>query len=236
MVCYVRNGSKGVIVKAVQVKLNSLGYYKGKIDSSSGPVTVQAIKNYQKNKRLVVDGCVGPITWKSLFGVDYPNTVKKVTYNSDKDPFLKSLAAAIGGRFNTLTECYNLIRKNESYANYQLDQKAQAQAVASLAKNTGLNCVDYSQIMAAVCDKLNNVAKKGYTYRYVRTYCSVSKTGHVYLEAKGAELGTKLVAVDAAAGASAGSKYKIGNAWCMNYPDKIYNQEYLKLDDGRSKK
>ncbi|MDP1553711.1 MAG: peptidoglycan-binding protein [Methanobacteriaceae archaeon] len=84
MVCYVRNGSKGVMVKAVQVKLNSLGYYKGKIDSSSGPVTVQAIKNYQKNKRLVVDGCVGPITWKSLFGVDYPNTVKKTATGTTK--------------------------------------------------------------------------------------------------------------------------------------------------------
>ena len=164
------------------------------------------------------------------------NAVKKVSYNSDKDPFRKSLAAAIGGKFNTLTGCYNLIRKNESYANYQLDQKAQAQAVASLLRNTGLNCVDYSQIMAAVCDKLNKIAQKGYSYRYVRTYCVKSKVGHVYLEVKGAEVGKSLVPVDAAAGASAGSKYKIGHAWCMNYPDKIYNQEYLKLDDGRLKK
>lgn len=233
MVCYVKNGSKGVIVKAIQVKLNSLGYYKGKIDSSSGPVTVKSIKDYQKSKKLIIDGCVGPITWKSLFGVDYPNTVKMVNYNSDKDPFLKSLAAAIGGKFNTLTEAYELIRKNESYANYQLDKKAQAAAVASLAKNTGLNCVDFSQIMAAVCDKLNKVANKGYSYRYVRTYCVKSKTGHVYLEVKGAELGASLVNVDAAAGASAGSKYKIGRAWCQDYRDKIYNQEYLKLDDGR---
>jgi len=240
MVCYVKNGSKGVMVKAVQVKLSSLGFYKAKIDSIAGPITVAAIKAYQKSKKLVVDGCIGDITWKSLFGVPYPQTVKKSTssgsaapiYNSDKDPFLKSLAAAIGGKFNSLTEAYNLIRKNESYANYQLDQKAQAEAVASLAKNTGLNCVDYSQIMAAVCDKLNKVAKKGYSYRYVRTYCVKSKTGHVYLESKGAELGTSWVAVDAAAGASAGSKYQIGKAWCMDYPDKIYNQDYLKLDDG----
>lgn len=236
MVCYVKNGSKGVIVKAVQVKLQGLGFYKARIDSSCGPVTVTAIKNYQRAWKLITDGCVGPLTWKSLFGVDYPNTTKTTTpvsYNSDKDPFLKSLAAAIGGRFNTLSDAYELIRKNESYANYQLDKKAQAQAVASLAKNTGLNCVDFSQIMAAVCDKLNKVANKGYSYRYVRTYCVKAKTGHVYLEAKGAELGKVYIEVDAAAGASKGSKYKIGNAWCMDYPDKIYNQEYLKLDDGR---
>jgi hypothetical protein len=240
MVCYVKNGSKGVMVKAVQVKLSSLGFYKGSIDSWCGPVLTAAIKNYQKNKKLVQDGCVGEITWKSLFGVPYPQTVKKSTssgsaapvYNSDKDPFLKSLAAAIGGKFNTLSECYNLIRKNESYANYQLDKKAQAEAVASLARNTGLNCVDYSQIMAAVCDKLNEVAYKGYAYRYVRTYCVKSKTGHVYLESKGAELGQSWVSVDAAAGASAGSKYPIGKAWCSDYPEKIYNQDYLKLDDG----
>lgn len=233
MVCYVKNGSKGVMVKAVEVKLQNLKFYKGRIDSFCGPVLTAAIKNYQKSKGLVIDGCIGDITWKSLFGVPYPETVKKnVTYNSDKDPFLKSLAAAIGGKFNTLTECYNLIRKNESYSNYQLDKKAQAEAVASLARNTGLNCVDYSQVMAAVCDKLNKVANKGYYYRYVRTYCVKSKTGHVYLQCKGAELGKVYVAVDAAAGASAGSKYPITKAWCMDYPDKIYNQDYLKLDDG----
>ena len=235
MVCYVKNGSKGVIVKAIQVKLNSLGYYKGKIDSSSGPVTVQAIKNYQKNKRLAVDGCVGPITWKSLFGVDYPNTKKSTaaTYNSDKTAFMKSLAKAISGGFNNLTGCYNLIKKNETYKFGIGDTVAQAGAVANLLKNVGNNCVDYAQLLHAVVDDLNKVAGTDYKVRYVRTYCTKDKVGHVYIEVQGGEFAKgRWTPVDGAAGASPGSKYPIGKAWCMDYPDKIYNQEYLERDDG----
>lgn len=168
----------------------------------------------------------------------YPNTVTLeaepvvATYNSDKDLFLKSMALAIGGGFNTLTGCYNLIRKNEAYRFALGDAFGQAKAVENLLRDVGNNCVDYAQLLTAVAQALNKVASKGYITRYVRTYCVKSEVGHVYIEVKGGEFGGSWVAVDGAAGASAGSKYPIGEAWCQSYPNKIYNQSYLLLDDG----
>jgi|GEM_PF-3454226 len=61
-----RVGSKGLDVKALQLRLQSLGFYKGKIDGSFGPVTRAAVIAYQKSKKLVQDGIVGPITLRSL--------------------------------------------------------------------------------------------------------------------------------------------------------------------------
>lgn len=163
----------------------------------------------------------------------FPNTVSingvsliaSTSYQSDKTAFLKALAAAIGGKFNTLTECYNLIRANETYKFEIGDTAKQAKAIENLKYNVGNNCVNYAQLMKQAADELG-----GYESDFVRTYCVKSKVGHVYIRARGRELGNSWVNVDAAAGASAGSKYQIGKAWCQDYPDKIYNQEYLFKD------
>ena len=67
----VRNGSTGNDVKLLQRLLKSNGC-KGKdgknltIDGSCGTNTVYAIKEYQKKKKLEVDGCAGNATWKSI--------------------------------------------------------------------------------------------------------------------------------------------------------------------------
>ncbi|MCC8066403.1 MAG: glucosaminidase domain-containing protein [Clostridiales bacterium] len=67
----VKNGSSGNDVKLLQRLLKSNGCKgaDGKaltIDGSAGANTVAAIKTYQKNKGLSVDGCAGPKTWKSI--------------------------------------------------------------------------------------------------------------------------------------------------------------------------
>lgn len=53
-------------IKAIQSKLNELGYNCGEVDGSIGPKTRAAIKAFQKDKDLDVDGIVGPITRKAL--------------------------------------------------------------------------------------------------------------------------------------------------------------------------
>ena len=52
--------------KQVQQKLKSLGYYTGAIDGIIGTKSKTAIRNFQRDKGLVVDGIVGPKTLSAL--------------------------------------------------------------------------------------------------------------------------------------------------------------------------
>ncbi len=52
--------------KAIQQKLKNLGYYKGNIDGIIGSQSLKAIKKFQKDYGLTVDGIVGKNTAKAL--------------------------------------------------------------------------------------------------------------------------------------------------------------------------
>ena len=52
--------------KQVQQKLKELGYYKGAIDGIFGSQTITAVKNFQRDYGLVVDGIVGKKTLAAL--------------------------------------------------------------------------------------------------------------------------------------------------------------------------
>ena len=52
--------------KQVQQRLKELGYYKGAIDGIFGRQTLQAVKNFQRDYGLVVDGIVGKKTLAKL--------------------------------------------------------------------------------------------------------------------------------------------------------------------------
>ena len=54
--------------KQVQTALKNAGYYKGEIDGKIGPMSKEAIHNFQRDNGLVVDGKVGPKTWAKLKG------------------------------------------------------------------------------------------------------------------------------------------------------------------------
>jgi hypothetical protein len=59
---------RGEDVRVMQQKLFDLGYTQaGEIDGIFGPLTEGAIKAFQSDERLLVDGIVGPITWSRLF-------------------------------------------------------------------------------------------------------------------------------------------------------------------------
>ena len=63
-----RKGSKGDSVKECQTLLEKAGYSVGPcgIDGDFGRVTLAAVKAFQKDHGLVVDGIVGPVTRKEL--------------------------------------------------------------------------------------------------------------------------------------------------------------------------
>ena len=52
--------------KEVQKRLNQLGYGVGKVDGIHGIRTASAIRKFQTDSGLHVDGVVGPSTWKTL--------------------------------------------------------------------------------------------------------------------------------------------------------------------------
>lgn len=64
----IKSGSTGEYVKLCQSYLNDYGFNCGAVDGIFGPKTLAAVKAFQKDRGLEVDGCVGPITWGALKG------------------------------------------------------------------------------------------------------------------------------------------------------------------------
>lgn len=61
-----RMGSRGSDVEYLQQTLMALGYGCGKIDGIFGAKTLEAVKAFQADQELAVDGIVGAKTWAAL--------------------------------------------------------------------------------------------------------------------------------------------------------------------------
>ena len=63
-----RKGDKGEAVKEVQERLITAGYDLGRwgADGDFGAKTKAAVKKFQREKKITVDGVVGPQTWSKL--------------------------------------------------------------------------------------------------------------------------------------------------------------------------
>lgn len=60
----VRKGSAGEAVKAVQVRMKARKVGPMAVDGDFGPLTDAAVRDFQKDKNIPVDGIVGPVTWR----------------------------------------------------------------------------------------------------------------------------------------------------------------------------
>ena len=65
---YLRKGSKGKDVKALQILLKGYGYSVGwyGADGDFGSATESAVKKFQAAEKITADGVVGPDTWSHL--------------------------------------------------------------------------------------------------------------------------------------------------------------------------
>ena len=61
-----KHKSNSNAVKLLQRLLNKVGFDSGKADGIYGIKTLGAVKKFQKAEKLIVDGIVGPKTWKAL--------------------------------------------------------------------------------------------------------------------------------------------------------------------------
>lgn len=67
------DGDTGEPVKKLQNRLKALGYYSGSIDGAYGPGTIAAIRAFQSQMKLSVDGKAGPATQRALYGENAKN-------------------------------------------------------------------------------------------------------------------------------------------------------------------
>jgi LAS superfamily LD-carboxypeptidase LdcB len=58
----VRLGTTGDAAKIVQHMIGA------KVDGNFGPLSVEALKDWQRSRNLTPDGIAGPVTWKAMFG------------------------------------------------------------------------------------------------------------------------------------------------------------------------
>ena len=73
-----KKGATGEAVKQLQQALRDLGYKPGPADGQFGSKTEAAVKDFQGDHDITVDGIVGDITWLNIDEADTSNpTIKK---------------------------------------------------------------------------------------------------------------------------------------------------------------
>ena len=65
----IKMNDNGVEVLLLQEILSARGYYKGALDWNFGPQTEAALRQYQADRSLKLDGVAGPETWKDLIAL-----------------------------------------------------------------------------------------------------------------------------------------------------------------------
>src|SRR5215204_6624740 len=68
-----KRGATGESVRQLQSALRDLGYAPGDIDGRFGSDTESAVKAFQSDRGLTVDGIVGEITWLNIDEADASN-------------------------------------------------------------------------------------------------------------------------------------------------------------------
>ena len=86
-------GSRGQEVRQIQQKLKELGLYTGTIDGVYGTATQKAIRQFQKNCGLTVDGIAGPKTLLYL-GIGSGTSSSSGGYSSNDVYLLAKIIAA----------------------------------------------------------------------------------------------------------------------------------------------
>lgn len=82
-VAYSAYGSRGEEVREIQARLAALGYYNGSIDGIYGVQTKNAVKRFQQDRNLTVDGIAGEKTLAALNinDKDYSDGYTSADYN-----------------------------------------------------------------------------------------------------------------------------------------------------------
>ena len=78
MTIYYKTGSKGEVVRQIQTALAGAGLAVA-VDGVYGPVTAEAVREFQKMKGVKADGVVGPATMALLFPCRFKKSKRRIT-------------------------------------------------------------------------------------------------------------------------------------------------------------
>ena len=90
-----KRGAYGEDVKTAQMLLKASGYLVGNADGIYGPATEKAVKNFQRDYNLKVDGKLGPITW---------NLLKQLNVSNAEQVVVDSTKTSVGASFRKLRQ------------------------------------------------------------------------------------------------------------------------------------
>lgn len=117
----VRDGAEGPFVTILQHLLRARGFGL-KVDGIFGEVTDQAVRRFQGNQGIVVDGVVGPITWSRLFiRVQRHSTGEAVKGVQVRMNLRQGDPIAVDGEFGPVTEA--------AVRDFQLDQDLEVDGI-----------------------------------------------------------------------------------------------------------
>ncbi len=81
-------------VKQIQQALKNTNFYEGNIDGSLGPKTKKAIRAFQEQNDLAVDGKVGPKTWQKLAPYLQPFQPEAASFPAESEPSVDAIATS----------------------------------------------------------------------------------------------------------------------------------------------
>ncbi|MGB3761480.1 MAG: peptidoglycan-binding protein [Rivularia sp. (in: cyanobacteria)] len=137
-----RLGSRGAEVTSLQKRLQQLNYFKGKATGYFGPITRDAVINFQKDKRLTIDGIVGAITQqaidKAIQLTKQPEEILPLTVGSCSNGRCPTLRLADNNRYVTYLQTrlrdWGYLKSNPN-GNYDSQT---VEAVKRFQRNNGL--------------------------------------------------------------------------------------------------
>jgi len=96
---YLAFGVRGSQVVELQNTLTQLGYYKGPISGYFGPLTRNAVMNFQSTHTIPALGIVGPLTRAALGGSSYPPSSPSISSLSPSSGTIGSTVTVGGAGF-----------------------------------------------------------------------------------------------------------------------------------------